>query len=213
MLKGKKMLSTIILILTIKNIPYYFDRRIHNLGMVGFPGKIHAETAVLSTKIIDILRYDGIDIRKKIIEHYYKNNDTIIDFACGVGLSTAPNSVGIDTSKEMLNVANKINNQNKKFIKANIETYFEKKYDIVTCMFAFHEMPLEAQINIRDNMIFNANKKIVIVDIASNYSPKKIMLNGEPYLLDYLNNIDEILKDFKKIIIIPDHVHLWELDK
>ena len=49
-------------------------------------------------------------------------------------------------------------------------------------------------------------------DIASNYKPKEIMLSGEPYLIDYLNNIDNFLKNFKKIIIVPDHVHLWELN-
>jgi len=208
----RKMLTLFCLIASLKPVPYYYDRRIHNLGMLGFPGQIHAESAVLSTRIIDKIRYDGIDIRKKIIKSLNKNNNTIIDFACGVGLSTAPNSIGIDTSPEMLKVANRINTQNKKFIQGNAETFFQKKHDIVTCMFAFHEMPLEAQINVRENMILNANKKVVIVDIASNYKPKKIMLSGEPYLLDYLDNIEYILKDFKQIILIPDHVHLWELN-
>ena len=208
----RMMITIIYLITALKPVPYYYDRRIHNLGMIGLSGKIHAESAVLSTRIIDKIRYDGIDIRKKIIENLNKNNNTLIDFACGVGLSTAPNSVGIDTSPEMLKVANRINRDNKKFIKGNAETFFQKKYDIVTCMFAFHEMPLEAQINVRENMILNANKKVVIVDIASDYKPKKIMLSGEPYLLDYLDNIENILKDFKQIILIPNHVHLWELD-
>lgn len=199
-------------VLTIIN-PYYYDKRIHNLGMTGLSGKIHAETAVISTRIIDKIRYNGIDIRKKIINDININNNTIIDFACGVGLSTAPNSIGIDTSPEMLKVAKKIN-KNKNFILDNAETFrdINKKYDISTCMFAFHEMPLKAQINVRDNMILNSKKKVIIVDIASNYKPKKIMLSGEPYLLDYLNNIDYVLKDFKKNIIFPNHLSIWELN-
>ena len=36
------------------------------------------------------------------------------------------------------------------------------------------------------------------------------MLLGEPYLEDYLNNIDNDLKIFNKNIIIPNHVVLWE---
>ena len=207
------MIEVIIIITAFTNPPYYFDRRIHNLGMLGIPGKIHAETAVLSTRIIDEIRYNGVDIRKKIINNLNKDNSTIIDFACGVGLSTAPNSIGIDTSPEMLKVANKINNKNKNFILANAETFkSNKKLDIATCMFAFHEMPLEAQINVRENMILNAHKRVIIMDIASNYKPKKIMLSGEPYLLDYINNIDYVLKNFKKNIIIPNHLHLWQLD-
>lgn len=198
--------------IALQTFPYYYDRRIHNLGMIGISGKIHAETAVLSTRIIDKIRYDGVDIRKNIIKNLDKNNDTIIDFACGVGLSTASGSVGIDTSPEMLKVADRLNTKNKKFINANAETFFEKKYDISTCMFAFHEMPLDAQIKVRDNMILNANKKVVIVDIASNYQPKKIMLSGEPYLLDYLHNINFVLKDFNKKILIPNHLHMWELN-
>ena len=38
------------------------------------------------------------------------------------------------------------------------------------------------------------------------------MINGEPYLEDYLNNIDNELVNFKKIIIKENHIHLWVLD-
>ncbi|GAI95856.1 unnamed protein product [marine sediment metagenome] len=48
--------------------PYYYDRRIHNLGNIGFPGEIHAESALLSTRVIDIIRYNGVNIRKEIIK-------------------------------------------------------------------------------------------------------------------------------------------------
>lgn len=45
---------------------YWFDRRIHTLGNNGFTGAVHAAIAPLSTKLIDILAYEGVDIRKKV---------------------------------------------------------------------------------------------------------------------------------------------------
>ena len=46
-----------------------------------------------------------------------------------------------------------------------------------------------------------------------NKKPSKIMLSGEPYLLDYLNNIENILYDFEETIYIPGHVHIWKYKK
>ena len=139
------IISSLSLSFNIKR-PYYYDRRIHNLGHLGFPGQIHAEGALLSTKIIDRLRYNGINIRKEIMKEY--KNDKILDLCCGVGVSTMNNNIGIDTSPEMLKVARRINkeqNTNKRFYLGNAENFKPKQeFDIVSCMFAFHEMPLYA---------------------------------------------------------------------
>lgn len=48
---------------------YWFDDRIHSLGNTGIGGAIHAAIAPLSTKVIDILSYDGVDVRSKVNEH------------------------------------------------------------------------------------------------------------------------------------------------
>ena len=40
-----------------------------------------------------------------------------------------------------------------------------------------------------------------------------MMLNGEPYLIDYLNNIENILFDFEETIFIKNHVHIWKYKK
>jgi hypothetical protein len=45
---------------------YWFDARIHTLGNVGFLGAVHAACAPITTKLIDVLAYDGIDIRQKV---------------------------------------------------------------------------------------------------------------------------------------------------
>tara|TARA_Y100000591_G_scaffold333389_1_gene376984 strand:+ start:14325 stop:14951 length:627 start_codon:yes stop_codon:yes gene_type:complete len=200
-----------IISLLVSYVPYYYDRRIHNLGHLGFPGKIHAESALMSTRVIDIIRYNGINIRREIMKDY--KNDKVLDLCCGVGVSTLPNNIGIDTSPEMLKVARRLNKDydtNKKFYLGNAEIYKPKEeIDVVTCMFAFHEMPKYAHENIIENAISIAKKEVILVDIASNYEPKEIMLSGEPYLLDYLKTIDNTLSCFKKEVYIDKHVSIW----
>jgi hypothetical protein len=46
---------------------YWFDSRIHTLGNHGFWGAVHAALAPVSTKIIDLVAYNGIDIRKQVM--------------------------------------------------------------------------------------------------------------------------------------------------
>jgi hypothetical protein len=45
---------------------YWFDQRIHTLGNTGVTGALHAAITTLSTKVIDVLAYDGMDIRKEV---------------------------------------------------------------------------------------------------------------------------------------------------
>ena len=39
------------------------------------------------------------------------------------------------------------------------------------------------------------------------------MLSGEPYLIEYLENINLLLKNFEKKELIKNHVTIWQLDK
>jgi hypothetical protein len=45
---------------------YWFDARIHSLGNVGFTGAVHAASAALVTKMIDVKAYNGVDIRQQV---------------------------------------------------------------------------------------------------------------------------------------------------
>jgi hypothetical protein len=45
---------------------YWYDQRIHTLGNVGFGGAVHAACAAVSTKLIDIVAYDGMNVRQKV---------------------------------------------------------------------------------------------------------------------------------------------------
>lgn len=211
------------------NPPYYFNPKIHSLGNVGIGGRVHANLAYASTKIIDRLRYGGRDIRREIYQPYVDDGLNILDMCCGIGISTPPGHIGIDTSVEMLRVARRVseknvNNDNENLENNSTEFYWgnaeyyrpSRQIDIVTCMFAFHEMPNYAHVRIIENALMIAQQEFVIVDIAPDYKsgkPPEIMLRGEPYLLNYLDTIQDILHDFEETVYIPGHVHVWRYKK
>jgi SAM-dependent methyltransferase len=163
----------------------------------------------------------------------------IIDLCCGTGTSTAPNQLGIDTSEPMISKAKlskaklskaklskaKLNQAKKnqlslkthththtQFLIGNAENYGQQdEFDTATIMFAFHEMPNYAHHKIIKNAKKITKHDIIIMDIDPSYSPSKLMLSGEPYLLNYKNTIHKILTQhqFSYIEYIPKHVGLW----
>jgi ubiquinone/menaquinone biosynthesis C-methylase UbiE len=203
-------------------IKYYYDHRIHNFGNIGLGGKIHSIVAPYATKIIDNTCYNSIDIRQEILTNYnnkfYEKNNkfpSIIDLCCGTGMSTYTNQLGIDTSKEMIERAKIIQTSKKPntiFTIGNAENYGKpKQFNTATIMFAFHEMPNYAHNKIIKNAKRITTDDILIIDISPNYKPSKIMLTGEPYLLNYKSTISDILKkhNFSYIEYIPNHVGFW----
>jgi SAM-dependent methyltransferase len=203
-------------------IKYYYDHRIHNFGNIGLGGKIHSIVAPYATKIIDNTCYNSIDIRQEILTNYnnkfYEKNNKfplIIDLCCGTGMSTYKNQLGIDTSKEMIERAKIIQTSKKPntiFTIGNAENYGKpKQFNTTTIMFAFHEMPNYAHNKIIKNAKRITTDYILIIDISPNYKPSKIMLTGEPYLLNYKSTISDILKNhnFSYVEYIPNHVGFW----
>jgi ubiquinone/menaquinone biosynthesis C-methylase UbiE len=224
------MYKLILLFLTLKQIhtikiptKYYYDPRIHNFGNIGLGGQIHSMLAPYATKVIDNKCYNSVNIRQLILSKYsqdfYKNNEKlpkIIDLCCGTGTSTATNQLGIDSSLPMITQAKKIHNNKQaiktQFIIGNAENYGqEDEFDTATLMFAFHEMPNYAHHKIIKNAKKITKHDIIIVDISPNYSPSKLMLSGEPYLLNYKATIHELLTQhqFTYLEYIPNHVGLW----
>lgn len=187
--------------------PYYYNNCIHNMGNVGPMGFIHAALAPTFTKIIDKKAYNGRNVREEIYNDIDSNS--VVDLCCGVGYSTKPGTTGIDTSMEMLKFAN-FYNPGRQYLFGNAEDYGkEDQFDVVTCMFAFHEMPNYGHRQIIDNAIRISKKKVIIVDISTNYKPSKLMLAGEPYILNYLDTIDGLLSEFNKTVMIENHVDVW----
>jgi SAM-dependent methyltransferase len=188
--------------------PYYYNDDIHNFGNIGGGGLLHASVSPLFTKFIDFKAYNSVNIREQIYENL---EGSVLDMCCGTGYSTKPNNVGIDTSNEMLNFAN-IYNSGSVYKFGNAETFGNPdEYDYVTCMFSFHEMPRYAHILVIKNAKRVAKKGVIILDIATNYKPKRVMLAGEPYILDYLNTIDDTMEKhaFNKQVIVPSHAEMW----
>ena len=185
---------------------YWYDPRIHNQGNIGFGGRMHALMAPLATAIIDRLSYrlpEGgfLDVRKKILSTLPKDA-TVLDLACGTGFSTAPGATGLDTSNEMLDMA-RCRRPDCKFVFGNAESYGDDaSFDIVTLMFATHEMPAFGRRRVLRNAMRLARKEVVVVDIDPDFEEtlkKKpfngaTFLSGEPYVLDYLRRMDDDVK-------------------
>lgn len=206
------MLSSLFVFTFSLNQPYWYNPVIHNLGNTGFLGNIHAMATPCITKFIDKKAYSGIDIRKKV---YEDTSGTTCDLCCGTGFSTKPGNTGVDTSKEMLRFAN-FYNPGSRYLFGNAETYGKDlEFDIVTCMFAFHEIPEEGHRKILNNALRISKRSVIIVDISTDYKPSKLMLAGEPYTLDYIQNIDNLMESysFEKINLIKGHVDIWTYDK
>ena len=209
----KKYIILYILINIQINAYYYpYNPNIHNLGNHGFFGKIHAKLSPIFTNIVNKNIYKT-DIRQDVINMEQKNK-TFLDIGCGTGFSTSenPGSIGIDTSIPMINEAKSLF-PNKNFTVSNIEYWnIKNKFDIVTVMFVFHEIPQISRKKIINKIKKIAKEKIIIIDIHTDYKPNKLMLSGEPYIMDYLKNIENDLFEFKKKSLITSRVSMWYLD-
>ena len=204
------MFNTFLLIFSLVT-PYWYNSNIHNMGNTGILGNIHAASSPFITKFIDYKAYNGRNIRKEIYDTFEGN---ILDLCCGTGFSTKPGHTGIDTSLEMLRLTN-VFNPGSKYLFGNAENYGKsKEFDTVSCMFAFHEMPKEGHLKVIRNALHVAKKEVVIVDISTDYEPSDLMLTGEPYMNDYLKNVDNTLHNygFSKKTFIKNHIDVWKLE-
>lgn len=210
---------------------YYYDPRIHNLGNIGVKGNIHSLLAPFASYFIDKLAYNNTNIRKNIL-NTIPDNYSVLDLCCGIGYSTKNKGTGIDTSNEMLSVA-KLINTNNKYIKMNAENISSLgNYDVITIMFATHEIPSIYRRKIINNALKKTNKYLLIVDIDSDNYYKVLMnkynngftfLSGEPYIADYLLNMNKDINycyfnnflnfNYNKKTVIDNHIVMWNFTK
>ena len=127
---------------------------------------------------------------------------TVLDLCCGVGYSTLPGATGVDTSPDFLGMADRIHPEST-FVRGNAETFGDSfAYDVVTIMFATHEMPQEARQRVLANAARIARRHVIIVDIDPEFklalvhdearrAQSEAFLAGEPYVLDYLARIGD----------------------
>ena len=116
------------------------------------------------------------------------------------------------------------------FIEGNAETFGRTgSFDIVTCMFATHEMPPEGRLNVLRNAARIAKRAVVVLDIDPNFEgslrkkPNEgaAFLAGEPYVLEYLKRIDADIRactrerswTLKRVELVPEHCVAWQLGR
>lgn len=190
---------------------YSQDPRIHNVGNVGWGGRVHAVLAPWVTALITASAYGGVEPRAWLHQTACVGNVSVVDLACGVGLSTPRGGLGVDSSREMLDVARVLDDADeagatKRFVLGNAETWGEDACcDVATIAFAFHEMPRRARLRTLRNALRIARRRVIVVDICPTYVPSRAMLTGEPYMLDYLRHVDrDLLWPLKKQTLLDE---------
>ena len=72
------MLAT--LMCAVSTVKYNYDPRIHNFGNVGLGGRMHAMLSPIAERVIDVVAYDGEDVRTSL--HARLGAETVVDLGC-----------------------------------------------------------------------------------------------------------------------------------
>ena len=207
---------------TIEMAPYH--PKIHGYSNIGFLGDIHAKGVPIATKIIDVLAYNKRNVRKEIADELFKiSNPTsnVIDLGSSTGMMTTSlwdagfkNLSALDASPQMLKYAKMRLPKEVDLVLGNAGIDVPVG-DIYVCSFVMHELPSVARNAILKNVYdkMSDDGMLLIVDIHQTYTPKEVMLQGEPFCLDYIKNFDEEIRnsDFKveSKTWIKNHVQTW----
>ena len=194
-------------------VPPWRDSRIHSFGNVGIGGRVHAAVAPAVTKLIDLVAYGGRDVRTEL-----RNRSAfVVDFGCGTGASTSPRGIGVDCSREMLDVARRLRPECE-FQRGLAERWgTEGMCDEVHIAFLLHEQPRSRRLRILKNAMRLCRDRVVVMDIDPKYKPSATMRSGEPYLACYLANIESDIASIGAPVdrrqSVDGHVVVWELHK
>ena len=162
---------------------------------------------------------NNLCIRNRIIKKQGKNK-TILDIGCGYGFSTSerPGSLGIDTDRNKIDIANKLF-PNKNFRLGVISSWqqykFNIKYDIVTCMFYLHKLPQYRRKDIIQTAINHANERVIIIDYIRDFDldSNTILLTPENIQFsEFLKNYPQDLSNFKEYVLRKNKIHMWILN-
>lgn len=96
-----------------------------------------------------------------------------------------------------------------------------RSFDLITIMYAFHEIPKSARYRIlrEARRLLKDGGVVTIIDISTDYIPSPAMLSGEPYVLEYQANIMNQLaavqgfSGLESDVIVDGHVHRWQLTR
>ncbi len=155
-----------------------------------------------------------INIRKLVIDLQGKNK-RILDIGCGIGDSTSNGKgcLGIDNNRDVIHAA--IKKHPDKAFKLGVITSWkpEENYDIATSMFYLHKLNASKRKEIISVAKRCANERVVILDVSPDYQPSERMIEGNPYLIDFLVNSRKEMADFTEHTIIQDNISMWTFDK
>ena len=208
-----------------------FHPNIHVLGNTGIGGIVHARTARSATHLIDKCAYGGRNMRReaaaRLASVYDGKQSSILEIGCGVGTLTQElvragfcDITAVDTSLEMLSVA-KQTVPGVKYEQIN-GADVSKSVDVAIACMVCHELPKNANQQLVDAMcerVRERNGNVWIFDIHTLFTPSHTMLSGEPYLPDYLETFDDVMRRkgssdmfvYNTFPIIPKHVQAWVL--
>lgn len=220
-----------------RNAP--FHPSVHNMGNVGFGGKLHANVAMASTRMIDQLAYKGRNVRADLADGFERESlgsprRFALDIGCGVGMMSRELArgswdlvLGVDTSQEMLDLAS-YHVSNATFQRMNavdVHRIFElisyRAFGCIVSSFVFHEMPRSAHRRTLRSMLRLLREcdggVVSVVDISPSYSPSPLMLLGEPFLNEYLETfaqtaVIEARRAGHKLEVtnvIEGHITMW----
>ena len=93
--------------------------------------------------------------------------------------------------------------------------------DIATVMFGMHEMPPDARRRVMRNALRIARHTVMVVDIWPGFEPTPMMLSGEPFVLDYLANIEDDVDashdpmswEVTRVDVVDEHVRMWKFER
>ena len=133
---------------------------------------------------------------------------TVLDVGCGVGTLTRELIkvnltviAGIDTSQQMIRQAEReVSRQRFEVMNVvDVGDMFSNVDIAIACMVA-HELPRNAHFEMFEALlgVINDTGEVWIVDIHPSYTPSKVMLSGEPYVLDYLRDFEASISAYAK---------------
>ena len=177
-----------------------FHPSIHTLSNIGEGGEMHAAGAKFVTRMIDFMAYDGRNIRAAIANdlalRFDPQSTKVVDIGCSVGAFTEclwranfRRVCALDSSVEMLTLAEKLLSPKVEILLGNAAQELPAA-DLFVCGFVMHELPYIARQAIIDNAYegLSTGGLFLIVDISNSYVPKEMMLKGEPFVTEYLEN-------------------------
>ena len=167
----------------------------------------------LATRLIDQLAYDGYDVRSLL---HTDGDESSVDLGCGVGFSTSAGGVGVDASREMLQVA-RARRPDATFVRGLAERWGrDGDFARATCAFLLHEQPRERRRRILKNAYRICSRELLVMDIHPTYTPSFMMKTGEPYVEDYLRHIEADVAAFDRVLVTShcdDRVVLYTQSK